>query len=111
MLTNKEGELPSDKDDVRENSGGSLRIDTAPALSTSAKRYLRHFQRPNLIHPRQPPSTLTLARPLADLGSVTYPAGISSPNPELNSGAKEGKFRYVDRRSCAAVVTVHALQI
>ncbi|KAF8339398.1 ARM repeat-containing protein [Amanita rubescens] len=44
--------------------------------------------------PELPSSPLTLARPLEDLGCVTYPAGISSPNPELNAGAKEGKFRY-----------------
>ena len=93
----EEGELPSSKDDVKEKSGSLLRIDTA----LSARR------RPgplDLSHPRQPSSPLTLARPLENLGSVTYPAGISSPNPELNAGAKEGKFRYVDHRSCAAVV-------
>ena len=85
----EEGELPSSKDDVKEKSGALLRIDTA----LSARR------RPgplDLTHSRQPSSPLTLARPLEDLGSVTYPAGISSPNPELNAGAKEGKFRYVD---------------
>ena len=98
----EEGELSS-KDDAKEKS---LRIDT----TLSAKR------RPGPLdlthsHSRQPSSPLTLARPLDDLGSVTYPAGISSPNPELNAGAKEGKFRYVDRKSCVAVVNSHSSQI
>lgn len=96
----EEGELSLSKDDVKEKSAGSLlRIDTT----------LRRRPGPlDLSHSRQPSSPLTLARPLEDLGSVTYPAGISSPNPELNAGAKEGKFRYVDRKSCAAVVNPHS---
>ena len=62
---------------------------------------------PDLTHstrPLSPFTGLSLARPLEDLGSVTYPPGISGPDPELNAGAKEGKFRYVNHRSCAAVV-------
>lgn len=95
----EEGELPLSKDDIKEKSAGSLRIDTT----------LRRRPGPlDLSHSRQPSSPLTLARPLENLGSVTYPAGISSPNPELNAGAKEGKFRYVDRKSCAAVVNSHS---
>jgi translation initiation factor 4G len=90
----EEGEHPTRKGDVKEKSGGSLHINAA----LSARR------RPGPTHFRQPSSPLTLTRPLEDLGSVVYPAGISSLNPELNAGAKEGKFRYVNRRSCAAVL-------
>ncbi|KAF8622721.1 hypothetical protein AX15_006812 [Amanita polypyramis BW_CC] len=85
----EDGELPLSKDDLKERSRESLRINTA--LSISERR------RPgplDLTHSRQPSSPLTLARPLDDLGSVTYPEGIMSPKPELNAGAKEGKFRY-----------------
>ena len=80
-------ELPSSKDDAEEKSGGSLYINSAMSASPF-----------DLTHSRQPSSLLALARPLEDFGSVTYPAGISSPDPELNAGAKEGKFRYVNHR-------------
>ncbi|KAF8667859.1 hypothetical protein AX14_006280, partial [Amanita brunnescens Koide BX004] len=43
---------------------------------------------------RKPSLLLTLARPLKDLSSVTYPLWISPPNAELSAGAREGKFRY-----------------
>jgi len=32
----------------------------------------------------------------SDINAVTYPEGVSSPNPALNQNAKEGKFRYVN---------------
>ncbi|KAM6502560.1 Armadillo-type fold [Amanita muscaria] len=82
----EEGELPS-KDDAKERSREALRIDTA----------LSEKRRPgplDLSGTRPPPSPLALARPLGNLDSITYPKGISSPKPELNVGAKEGKFRY-----------------
>ncbi|KAK2463110.1 hypothetical protein APHAL10511_004765 [Amanita phalloides] len=85
----EDGEIVLGNDDTKEKSRETLRINTT--LSASEKK------RPgplDLTHSRQPSSPLTLARPLEDLGSVTYPAGIMSPRPELNAGAKEGKFRY-----------------
>jgi hypothetical protein len=67
----EEGELPSSKNDVIEKSGGSLCINSAlPARWRPGPL--------DLTHSRPPSSPLTLARPLEDLGSVTYPAGISS---------------------------------
>ena len=92
----EEGELPLSKDDVKDKSH---RVD----MTLSVKRRLGPL---DLTYSRQSP--LTLARPLVDLGSVTYPPGISSPNPELNAGAKEGKFRYVDLKSYVAVVNSHS---
>ncbi|KAF8633421.1 hypothetical protein AX17_004592 [Amanita inopinata Kibby_2008] len=83
----EEGEISSMKEEPKERSKEGLRIDTV----------LSEKRRPgplDLTHSRQPSSPLTLARHIEDLGSVTYPEGIMSPKPELNAGAKEGKFRY-----------------
>ncbi|KAF8622684.1 hypothetical protein AX15_006786 [Amanita polypyramis BW_CC] len=64
------------------------------AESEGAKTSERKRPEPlDLTHLEQP-SSLTLARPLRDLSSVIYPEGITGPKPELNVGAKEGKFRY-----------------
>lgn len=41
------------------------------------------------------PSALATARHIQDVYQVTYPEGIRSPKPELNTNAKDGKFRYV----------------
>ncbi|KAJ3570293.1 hypothetical protein NP233_g4502 [Leucocoprinus birnbaumii] len=40
------------------------------------------------------PSALSTARAIDDISRVSYPEGISSPKPELNSNVKDGKFRY-----------------
>ena len=37
-----------------------------------------------------PWSTLATARVISDINAVTYPEGVSSPNPALNQNAKEG---------------------
>lgn len=39
-----------------------------------------------------PPSALATARPIEDLGHISYPEGVTSPNPELNLNSKKGKF-------------------
>ncbi|KDR75692.1 hypothetical protein GALMADRAFT_248310 [Galerina marginata CBS 339.88] len=39
-------------------------------------------------------TALATARIIADITTVQYPEGVSSPRPDLNQGAKEGKFRY-----------------
>lgn len=39
------------------------------------------------------PSALATARVIEDLDHVSYPEGISSPRPELNTNSKKGKFR------------------
>ena len=41
------------------------------------------------------PSALATARAIDDIGSVHYPEGIKSPLVELNTHAKDGKFRFV----------------
>ncbi|TFY73543.1 hypothetical protein EWM64_g10469, partial [Hericium alpestre] len=41
-----------------------------------------------------PPSALSTARIIEDLGRVQYPEGIKSPKVELNVNAPAGKFRY-----------------
>ncbi|KAL5504706.1 hypothetical protein ACEPAH_7369 [Sanghuangporus vaninii] len=40
------------------------------------------------------PSALATARHIQDVYQVPYPEGIRSPKPELNTNAKDGKFRY-----------------
>jgi len=39
-------------------------------------------------------TALATARIISDISIVPYPEGVSSPLPELNQNAKEGKFRY-----------------
>lgn len=39
-----------------------------------------------------PPSALGTARPIEDLGYISYPEGVTGPNPELNVNSKKGKF-------------------
>ena len=39
-----------------------------------------------------PPSALATARPIEDLSHISYPEGVTSPNPELNVNSKKGKF-------------------
>ena len=41
-----------------------------------------------------PGSSLSSARPIADLSLVFYPEFVRSPNPDLNANSKPGKFRY-----------------
>jgi len=41
-----------------------------------------------------PSTALATARIISDISTVPYPEGVSSPLPELNQNAKEGKFRY-----------------
>lgn len=38
-------------------------------------------------------SVFTAARVIDDITRISYPEGISSPKPELNANAKNGKFR------------------
>ncbi|PKC11879.1 eukaryotic initiation factor 4f subunit eIF4g, eIF4e-binding domain-containing protein, partial [Rhizophagus irregularis] len=52
-----------------------------------------------------PLSALGSARMLDDLSSIQYPQGIKSPNPELNSNAEPGKFKY-DRTFLMQFMTV-----
>jgi len=42
-----------------------------------------------------PQSVLANARAISDINAVSYPEGVSSPNPALNQHARDGKFRYV----------------
>ncbi|EJD08038.1 uncharacterized protein FOMMEDRAFT_101459 [Fomitiporia mediterranea MF3/22] len=44
--------------------------------------------------PQPLPSALATARHIQDVYQVPYPEGIKSPKPELNTNAKDGKFRY-----------------
>ena len=44
--------------------------------------------------PIVPMSALSTARPIEDIKSITYPASLKSPSPELNIDAPPGKFRY-----------------
>ncbi|CAB4483243.1 unnamed protein product [Rhizophagus irregularis] len=55
--------------------------------------------------PSAPLSALGSARMLDDLSSIQYPQGIKSPNPELNSNAEPGKFKY-DRTFLMQFMTV-----
>ncbi len=67
-------------------------------ISTNFKRHpgnldLTDAKKTNIPAPR---SALATARVISNINAVTYPEGVSSPNPALNRNAKEGKFRYVN---------------
>ncbi|KAF5355138.1 hypothetical protein D9756_005480 [Leucocoprinus leucothites] len=96
--TKEEGELIEEpesgdaaKDDSKAQTKESLRINTSEPLK----------KRPNRLDlsntgsvPAPLPSALSTARAIDDISRVSYPEGISSPKPELNTNAKDGKFRY-----------------
>ncbi|KAI0767077.1 hypothetical protein C8Q74DRAFT_1354942 [Fomes fomentarius] len=72
-----------------------LRIDTS--LTSDGKRRpgrLDLSSTKNQTIPAPLPSALATARIIEDIGSIQYPEGIKSPKPELNTNAKQGKFRY-----------------
>jgi len=73
------------KDKVKEN----LRIST----NYPGNLDLTDAKKTNIPAPQ---SALATARVISDINAVTYPEGVSSPNPALNQNAKEGKFRYVN---------------
>ncbi|KAF8967966.1 hypothetical protein BDZ97DRAFT_484089 [Flammula alnicola] len=93
----KEAEVPvASKEEVKEKPKDGLRINTtSPTLDR--RRHpgpldLSGAKSTNIAAP--PQSALATARIIADISTVQYPEGVSSPRPELNQGAKEGKFRY-----------------
>ena len=53
------------------------------------------------------PSALATARHIQDVYQVTYPEGIRSPKPELNTNAKDGKFRYVCLCICGTMILIY----
>ena len=84
------------KDETKERHG--LRTNTGTTPPTIDRR------RPgplDLSHAKKsssssaPLSALATARIISDINTVQYPAGISSPQADLNENAKEGKFRFV----------------
>ncbi|KAF8648538.1 hypothetical protein AX16_006242 [Volvariella volvacea WC 439] len=80
------------RDEIKEKMKESLRINTS----------LESRKRPNALDlslakgPVSAPlgSALLTARHIGDINSVPYPEGVSSPNPDLNKNASEGRFRY-----------------
>lgn len=104
--TPEEGEVIEDGKDVdvpaskEENPRESLRINTG-AVSPAVHRTrpgpldLSGAKAPANIAAAQS-TALATARVIADINTVQYPEGVSSPRPDLNQGAKDGKFRCVD---------------
>lgn len=76
-----------------------LRIDTSLTSSDGKRRpgRLDLSSTKNQTIPVPLPSALATARIIEDIGSIQYPEGIKSPKPELNTNAKQGKFRCVSR--------------
>ncbi|KAG6813301.1 hypothetical protein H0H92_012456, partial [Tricholoma furcatifolium] len=92
---------PSSDEPSKDKARGALRIDTATALPTDFPKRIRPgaldlsgAKASNPDMPGAPPSAISLANPIRDLNSVTYPEGIQSPDPKLNQGKKDGLFRY-----------------
>ncbi|TFK44920.1 hypothetical protein BDQ12DRAFT_708734 [Crucibulum laeve] len=79
----------------REDAKGQLRINTAATPTENLRRRPGPLDLSNTKGiPAALPSALATARIIDDIGSVQYPEGILSPKPELNTNAKDGKFRY-----------------
>ncbi|KXN87473.1 Eukaryotic translation initiation factor 4 gamma [Leucoagaricus sp. SymC.cos] len=78
---------PKEKSQAKE----PLRINTSEPLKKRPERL--DLSNTGSV-PAPLPSALATARIIDDLSRVQYPEGISSPNPELNANAKDGKFRY-----------------
>ena len=97
----EEGEIYDDQhtppaQDGREKVRESLRIDTnAPAIGRQRHPGPLDLDEAKKSHIAGPQSALATARIISDIHTVSYPEGVSSPNPALNQNAKEGKFRYV----------------
>ncbi|TFK74623.1 hypothetical protein BDN72DRAFT_788870 [Pluteus cervinus] len=87
------------REEIKEKVKESLRINTATVSSPLAEG---HRRRPGALDltltknhvPAPLPSALATARNIDNINSVQYPEGIQSPKAELNTNAKDGKFRY-----------------
>ncbi len=69
-------------------------------IDTKAAALRRHHGHLDLTDAKKsnipaPQSSLATARVISDINAVSYPEGVSSPNPALNQQAKDGKFRCV----------------
>ena len=84
------------KDKVAFPEKTPLRIDTAvtPGEKRRPGRLDLSSTKNNAI-PAALPSALATARIIEDINSIQYPDGVKSPKPELNTNAKQGKFRCV----------------
>ena len=86
------------KDEAKERPKDGLRINTGTTPPTVDRRRpgpldLSHAK--NNTNNTAPLSALATARIISDINTVQYPAGVSSPQADLNENAKEGKFRSV----------------
>ena len=87
---------------LKEIESASAAADNIP-ISTSPESHKRRpipgpldlssTHRPGVSQPL--PSALATARHIQDISQVQYPEGVRSPSLELNTNAKDGKFRYV----------------
>ncbi len=74
-----------------------IRKEREEKIDTKAAALRRHLgltdaKKSNIPAPQ---SALATARVISDIKAVSYPEGVSSPNPALNQHAKDGKFRCV----------------
>ena len=86
-----------DKDKLKDKE--TLRIDTSAASPTSVEFRRRpgpldltYASKRDSITPSLL-SALATARIIEDVNQVPYPEGIKSPSVELNTNAKDGKFK------------------
>ncbi|KAF9529696.1 hypothetical protein CPB83DRAFT_893220 [Crepidotus variabilis] len=82
--------------DGKDKSKEALRINTVVSPLIDRRRHpgtldLTDAKKSNIPAPQ---SALATARIISDISTVQYPEGVSSPRPDLNKDAKEGKFRY-----------------
>ena len=95
---NEEGEIVEESPklvvDVKEKRKEILRIDTKAA---ALRRHPGHLDLADAtkFNISAPQSALATARVISDINAVSYPEGVSIPNPALNQHAKDGKFRCV----------------
>jgi translation initiation factor 4G len=94
VVEKEEGEISASEDD--KGAKNSKAFPTSVPSELPRRRPgpldLSSTQRP--VAPSLP-SAISTARIIEDLGSVSYPDGIKSPQSDLNVNAKDSKFRYV----------------
>ena len=72
--------------------------DSACMSKTALRRHLDLTDAKSNIPATQ--SALPTARVISDINAVSYPEGVSSPNPALNQHTRDGKFRCVSVLDC-----------
>lgn len=85
-------EKAKDKESLRIDTSAASHVPTDQSRRRPGPLDLTGASRREPITPALP-SALATARIIEDINQISYPEGIKSPNVELNTNVKDGKFR------------------